>query len=247
MNPMDDTDDGWTRSADAWLALLGREGDFSRAQVLDAPMLDRVGGARRALDVGCGEGRFCRMMAARVPKVTGLDPTRALLDAARDRGGADFVEGRADNMPFGDGDFDLVVSYLSLIDIPDARAGLSEMVRVLCPGGRLLIANLQGWLTASQTKADGWTRDEDGAASMVIDRYFEAHAFRGAWRGMSILNWHRPLSWYMRELLGFGLELVHFDEPRAEGGPEADRYNRAPYLLMMEWRKPAALAAKPGE
>ena len=239
-------DDGWARSAAAWLEHVGRDGDFSRAQVLDAPMLERVGGARRALDVGCGEGRFCRMMAAQVPEVTGLDPTPALLDTARERGGAVFVEGRAEDMPFGDGAFDLVVSYLTLIDIADARAGLSEMARVLAPGGRLLIANLQGWLTASQTKADGWARDEEGAARMVVDRYFEHHAFRAEWKGMSILNWHRPLAWYMQTLLGLGLELEHFDEPRAVGGAKADRYNRAPYLLMMEWRKPAALAAQTG-
>lgn len=239
-------DEGWNRSAGAWLALMGRDGDFSRTHVLDAPMLARTRGATRALDVGCGEGRFCRMMAAQVPEVSGLDPTRALLDVARERGAAEFVEGRAEDMPFDDGAFDLVVSYLTLIDIPDARAGLSEMVRVLCPGGRLLIANLQGWLTVAQTKADGWSRDDEGAASMVVDRYFEEHAFRGAWKGMSILNWHRPLAWYMQTLLGLGLELVHFDEPKAEGGAEAERYNRAPYLLMMEWRKPAARAARPG-
>lgn len=237
-------DDGWTRSAEAWLALMGEQGDFSRTQVLDAPMLARVGAARCALDVGCGEGRFCRMMAAQVPEVTGLDPTLALLERARERGGAGYVAGRAEALPFSDNDFDLVVSYLSLVDIAEPRAGLAEMARVLRPGGRLLIANLNSWNTASQTAAKGWTRNDDGAARMIVDRYFEEHAFRADWKGISILNWHRPLSFYMQTLLALGFELVHFDEPRARSGAgaKAKRYNRAPYLYLMEWCKPARAA-----
>jgi len=43
--------------------------------------------------VGCGEGRFCRMMAEFVPQVTGLDPTARLLQEARQQGGAKYIEG----------------------------------------------------------------------------------------------------------------------------------------------------------
>ena len=57
---------GWEASADAWVASQGDEGDFGRRWVMDAPMLERVRRRlwRRALDVGCGEGRFCRMLKA---------------------------------------------------------------------------------------------------------------------------------------------------------------------------------------
>lgn len=56
--------DGWDQSADAWVASLGEAGDFSRRHVLDGPMTARVAalGPVRALDVGCGEGRFCRIL-----------------------------------------------------------------------------------------------------------------------------------------------------------------------------------------
>jgi len=132
---------GWDQSAEAWLTVMGSTGDFSRFGVLDAPMLKRVvsSGAQTVLDVGCGEGRFCRIMSEHVPLVTGLDPTRKLLDQARLLGGATYVEGHAEALPFDDGSFHCVVSYLSLIDIADAKRALSEMSRVLKPGGRLMV------------------------------------------------------------------------------------------------------------
>lgn len=55
-------DGGWKASAKAWIADMGEQGDYGRRFVLDAPMIARLrrlnGG--RALDIGCGEGRFCR-------------------------------------------------------------------------------------------------------------------------------------------------------------------------------------------
>jgi len=229
---------GWDRSAEAWLTLMQNGGDFSRVNVLDVPMLERVRAAEATdvLDVGCGEGRFCRQIAPFVTQVTGLDPTDALLDVAR-KGPGTYVQAKAEEMPFADAQFDLVISYLSLIDIEDAQRAMSEMCRVLRPDGRLLIGNLNSWITASQTKADGWTRDTDGAAHMVVDRYLEEHSHWGEWQGMRIQNWHRPLAFYMQTLLKLGLQLTVFDEPKAR--PDAQRsYNAAPYLYLMEWAKP---------
>jgi 2-polyprenyl-3-methyl-5-hydroxy-6-metoxy-1,4-benzoquinol methylase len=57
---------GWNESAGAWIADMGDHGDFGRRFVLDPVMLSRAtaASAARALDVGCGEGRFCRALAA---------------------------------------------------------------------------------------------------------------------------------------------------------------------------------------
>ncbi len=76
---------GWDASAAAWIAHLGSEGDFGRVHVLDGPMLARVRGRGfgTALDVGCGEGRFCRMLAAEGLSVTGVDPAATLIEQAR--------------------------------------------------------------------------------------------------------------------------------------------------------------------
>lgn len=236
------SDDGWKTSAKAWIADMGEQGDYGRQYVLDAPLIARLrrleGG--KALDVGCGEGRFCRILRAEGFDPTGLDPTAELLEAARacDPHGA-YVDGRAEELVFADASFDLVVSCLSLIDIAAADRAIAEMTRVLKPGGTLLVANLTSFSTARAN--DGWQRDLLGHPKyFAMDRYLEVRAKWEEWRGIRIINWHRPLKDYMQWFLAQGLVLTHFDEPAPTGGDQsrADRYRRAPWYVIMEWRKP---------
>lgn len=222
---------------------MGEHGDFGRRYVLDPIMLPRAlaSAPKTALDVGCGEGRFCRMLGAEGLACTGVDPTRPLLERARelDPGGV-YLEASGDALPVGDASFDLVVSYLSLIDMPEIGAPIAEMARVLKPGGALLIANCNGFNTAGAET--GWVRGMSGARTHYpVDNYLEERAFWTEWRGIRIVNHHRPLSAYMREFLRHGLELKFFGEPApiAEAPePKAGRYRRAPWFVVMEWRKP---------
>ena len=232
---------GWAASADAWIVDVRRDEEFSRRHVLDTPMMAHVarGGFERALDVGCGEGRFCRMLrAAGVAEVVGLDPTLPLLAAARAADPAgDYREGRAEALPFADGAFDLVASYLTLIDIPDIAAAIPEMARVLAPGGTLLIANLTSFNTAATIPADGSAWE---GGPITVAGYLEERVGWSEWRGIRIRNHHRPLSRYMTLLIEAGLVLTAFEEPAPTGGdPErAARYTSAPWFHIMAWRKP---------
>ena len=235
-------DNGWTQSADAWIASQGDHGDFGRRYVLDPVMLPRALAASpsRALDVGCGEGRFCRQLAEAGVAATGLEPTPALVGAARARGpGGQYLRGVAEHLPFAGGSFDLVVSYLTLIDIADSDAAIREMARVLAPGGTLLIANLSGFSSASAD--DGWCRSLLGhRRHYPIDRYLQERAMWVEWRGIRIVNHHRPMRRYMQALLAAGLTLTWFDEPEPVTGAPADRaaqYRRVPWFVVMEWRK----------
>lgn len=228
---------GWDDSAEAWIASMGEDGDFSRACVLDKPMLERVhmGDFTSALDVGCGEGRFSRMLRGLGVPTIGVDPTARLIDEARRRDpDGDYQLGSAEDLRFSDAAFDLVVSYLTLIDIPDVAKAIAEMSRVLKPGGRLLIANLTSFGTAS----NGWSNEPQ--PRFCVDHYFDTRALRSEWDGIRIINWHRPLSYYMQLLLGEGFILRHFDEPQPYGGKPAvaEKYRRVPWLMLMEWEKP---------
>ncbi len=231
---------GWDESATAWIAEMGDLGDFGRRFVLDGPMMSLV--RRRAhataLDVGCGEGRFCRMLQPLGIRTTGIDPTEALLARAvtLDPEG-DYRVGLAEDLAFADQTFDLVVSYLSLIDIAPLGRALSEMARVLRPGGSLLIANLTGFTTAGMVFGGRRPRGDD-----THKNYLDEHTSHVSWGGINIRNWHRPLESYMTALLDLGLRLRHFSEPRPHGGPpeKVRRYLKAPYFLLMEWEKPAA-------
>ena len=236
-------DGGWTDSAQAWTDVIDR-GDPNRLLLLDPVMLDLAGDVvgLRVLDVGCGEGRFCRALAERGARCTGLDVSAPLVSAARTRGGPDdsYVIGSGEALPFEDASFDLVVSYLSLLDIPDFRAAIAGCERVLRSGGRLLVANM-GFVSASE---HGWARDEQGRRLYQrIDRYADEWAYVAEWSGIRIINYHRPLSAYMRAYLDSGLILRSFLEPVPEDqslrpNDLFEDWFRVPLFNVMLWQKP---------
>jgi 2-polyprenyl-3-methyl-5-hydroxy-6-metoxy-1,4-benzoquinol methylase len=231
----------WDASAQAWIDVQGQSGDFGRVYVLDAPMLALVEqlAPARVIDIGCGEGRFCRMLAARGISTSGIDPTTALIDRALAlHPDGDYHVAAAETMMVADASFDMAVCYLSLIDMPDLDAALARIVAAIRPGGHLLIANLTAFNTAAVHQ--GWVKPLAGNACFPIDHYLTERPVRVAWRGIEIWNHHRPQKIYMQALLGHGLVLTHFDEPPATGGPadKRDRYNRVPNFHIMCWRKP---------
>ena len=233
-------DNGWNASARAWIDLMGSDGDWGRRHVLDAPMLARVRGRgfRDAVDIGCGEGRFCRMLTNEGIRCVGIDPTADLIHRARQQHPlGDYRIEPAEALSLADASVDLAVAYLSLIDIPDLPGALSQAHRVLRPGASFLIANLQSFNTAAIPQ--GWTHEPDGSRRFCIDHYLEERIVDTAWRGIQVHNWHRPMHAYLQGLLDAGFDLVHFAEPAPQGvdDDKADRYRRVPNFLVMEWRK----------
>lgn len=113
---------------------------------------------RRILDAGCGAGPLSEALRARGAVVTGFDSSPAMVALARRRLGehADLrVADLSRPLPFDDGVFDDVVVSLVLHYLKDWQAPLSELRRVLKPGGRLLLSvNHPRILEASDPKAD---------------------------------------------------------------------------------------------
>lgn len=237
-----DPQDLWDSSASAWIALLDA-GHLNRTLLLD-PVMVRLAGdvqGKQACDIGCGEGRFCRILADQGATVTGLDPTQALLNEARrkDERGR-YLEGRAESLPFADGSFDLTVSYLVLIDVEDYRTAIREMARVTRQGGRILVANMSSFCT---TLPDPWLRDEEGrAGKLIVEDYLDDRADIVEWAGIRIVNYHRPLAKYMQAFLDAGLSLAAFEEPgltaeQAEAHPKMANATRIPVFNVSLWRK----------
>lgn len=105
----------------------------------------------RLLDVGTGTGRVARALGGVGDfrgLVVGLDPSRRMVLLARQRSPRSFtrwVRGWSEPLPFGEATFDLVTCLEVLEFTPRPVTVLRELVRVLRPGGVLLVSNRVGW------------------------------------------------------------------------------------------------------
>ena len=97
----------------------------------------------RALDVGCGTGVLARRLADVGYEVVGADPSEGMLDVLRAHDArVDAVVASGTALPFPDASFDVVLTVATLhhiADPADVRRTLGEMVRVVRPGGRVLV------------------------------------------------------------------------------------------------------------
>jgi SAM-dependent methyltransferase len=124
-------------AAEAYGRFMGRF-----AEPLAGPFADRAGvtPGMRALDVGCGPGALTAELVRRLgpAAVAAIDPSPPFVAAARARfAEADVREGVAEQLPFSDGSFDVVLAQLVVHFMADPVAGLAEMRRVAQPGGRV--------------------------------------------------------------------------------------------------------------
>jgi ubiquinone/menaquinone biosynthesis C-methylase UbiE len=129
----------WAAHYERYEAMLGPFG----LHVLDAVEIEP---GERVLDVGCGAGDLS-LAAARAAgsagRVVGLDLSVPMLETARRRasaaglGNVSFVAGDAQGQPFGDNEFDLVVSRFGVMFFADPVVAFSNLARALRPGGRL--------------------------------------------------------------------------------------------------------------
>lgn len=151
---------------------------------------------KRVLDVGTGDGTYAIGAAERGAMVTALDVDGEMLDAVRARASSHGVDvtprqGRAEQQPFGDASFDVVIAVTVLCFVPDARRAVCEMARVLVPGGRLVLGELgrfsvwaaerriRGWLGASTwRRARFWSRSD--LEALARDAQLQVVGVRGS-------------------------------------------------------------------
>ena len=122
---------------------------------------------RSALDVGAGQGHWTLLLApllAADARILGVEREPQWVQRAGERarehgfgGRVSFVEGTAEQLPFAPDSFDLVTCQTVLMHVRDAATVVAEMVRVVRPGGLILLSepnNAAGMLVASSVEAD---------------------------------------------------------------------------------------------
>ena len=119
-------------------------------QAIHKRLLEYVDLPERAniLDMGCGTGRLLDRLATEFPDLrgTGLDLSSNMLRMARlsdrHRPRLIYIEGTAESLPFGEGQFDAVFSTISFLHYLEPQQVLSEVARVLSPGGRFYLVDI---------------------------------------------------------------------------------------------------------
>jgi ArsR family transcriptional regulator len=96
-------------------------------------------------DLGCGAGHVSALVAPFVRRVIGVDGSAAMLAAAGDvvPGNVDLRQGDLAALPIGDAEIDVALLVLVLHHVPDPAAALAEAARVVTPGGRLIVVDMQ--------------------------------------------------------------------------------------------------------
>jgi len=103
-------------------------------------------GMKDLLDVACGTGDVCLALRGKAPgaRIVGLDFSPGMLELARKKNlkagaGLELIEGSAEELPFAEGEFDLVTIAFGIRNVVDRKKALREFFRVLKPGGRVAV------------------------------------------------------------------------------------------------------------
>src|SRR6202045_3115484 len=151
-----------------------------------------AGDVLEALDIGCGTGFFSLELAFLGHRVTGVDFAPSMIAQARKKAAERqttirYEEADAEQLPFAAASFDIAVSRHLLWTLPHPERAMDEWIRVLRPGGRLIVVDSQADVSASPESLDnargspeyaaiggrlpfvgGWPRE-------VIEKLFAAH------------------------------------------------------------------------
>lgn len=200
----------WQHNATAWTAAVRGQQIASRRHVTDQAIINAALDytPRSVLDAGCGEGWLARQLSARGIRVTGVDATAALIDAARETGSGDFHQLTYQQLSSGvlQLNVDAVICNFSLLGKESVDRLIGSLHTLLNRNGVLLLQTLHPHSSCGDLPyQDGWRE--------------------GAWNGFSD-DFSDPAPWYFRTLQSWiallqssGLQLRELREPGLPGQP----------------------------
>jgi len=238
----------WNTVADWYDELVGDAGsEYHREVVLPGTIrLLGLNAGDRAVDVACGQGVLCRMLAARGVQVTGVDAAHDLIAAARQRqaeappagggvAGAEYVVGDARELAFlPAARFNAAACVLAAQNVHPINPVFAGVARALVPWGRFVLVMMHPCFRGPKETSWGWS--PDGVQFRRVDRYLlprktpiVTHPGRDA--GTYTWTFHKPIEQYVRGLRGAGLLVDAIEEwpshKISQPGPRAAAENAA--------------------
>lgn len=224
----------WESNAENW-TIYSRAGYDRYRDALNTPafmeMLPAVEGLA-GLDLGCGEGTNTRTVARRGARMTGLDVAPTFIAHARqteaeDPMGIEYIVGDGEDLPFEAESFDFVTAFMSLMDMADQQKVLRGVARVLKPGGFLQFSILHPCFVPPRRR-NVRNAEGDVVAVEVADYFEETDGTIDRWifssipkeerdtlEPFSVPRFHRTLTNWVSMIVGAGLTIEAFGEPRA--------------------------------
>ena len=220
--------DHWEAQAEQWTSWARDPGFDSYWRESGPPFFDLLPAPRgSALDLGCGEGRVARDLAARGYAIVGVDASPTLVELARaaDRDG-EYVVADAAALPFAAESFDLAIAFNSLMDIDDMPAAVSETARVLRSGCCFCAC-----ITHPMRDAGLYERRNGRLAFVIRGDYFGKRRYgpvtvaRGG-HEVTFAGWAYPLGEYLHAFEAAGFLVEALREP-------PDPYRDVPNFLLI--------------
>jgi len=147
----------------------------------------------RVADIGCGPGVFTRYLCAHADRVCAADIDAASLGRVRARNRAelnlDSLVTDAGKLPFADSQLDTVLFLEVLEHLPDDAAALSEVHRVLAPGGRVVLSVPVP--PGEINEGEAWGHKREGYQLEEIVALVERNGFRVEKRGFAVFRFSR--------------------------------------------------------
>lgn len=252
----------WEANAEAWTR-HSRAGYDVYRDALNTPaflaMLPPIAGLD-GLDIGCGEGSNTRQLARLGARMTAIDIAPTFIRHASESEmseplGIRYLSGDGMALPFEDSSFAFTTAFMSLMDMPNQFAVLKEARRVLRPGGFLQFSILHPCFVPPRRRN---VRDADGqpVAVEIADYFDTANDKVETWwfstlpaeerakvDPFRVPRFHRTLSQWVEMIVGAGLAIEAFGEPRASveaaaAEPVIADTRVAPIFLHVRGRKP---------
>jgi uncharacterized protein (DUF1330 family)/2-polyprenyl-3-methyl-5-hydroxy-6-metoxy-1,4-benzoquinol methylase len=251
----DDARAAWNEGAGAFNEFVESGKDYFRHEFHGPALLDACApvSGLDVLDLGCGQGHFCRQLARRGARVTGVDLSETLIgyaqahEAEEPLGVEYHVMSASESTRHWQGVYDLVTGCMSIHDMADVPGALQSAFEALRPGGRMVFSIPH---PCTDTPHREWQADEAGQTiALGIGRYFESGPMMSHWTMQRLVyHWHTPCWHYtlaewseMTAGAGFLLQRLYEPCPTEEQGtryPALDNARLVPTVLIFVLVKP---------